>query len=103
MTTTETKRISDREFDEAYNDMLAQFKAMTGMDGHRRIEFFYSEDPNDTTADKPWNRRKTMQVNWSAIGTVTPEEALEFATALTIAAKLAEGFKYNGYKVYYED
>lgn len=104
-TTNETKRVSDREYDEAYEEMLANFKELTNgeYDGRRRIEFYFDEDPNAEGYDKPWHRPKVMQVNWAAIGTVTADETASFARALMYAAELAAGFKYNGCKVYYED
>ena len=103
MTTNETKRVSDREFDKAYEQMLKDFNELTGMDGYRRIMFYFSEDPTAEGYEKPWKRPQVMQVNWAAIGTVMPSEASEFARALTVAAELAAGFKYNGYKIRYED
>ena len=39
----------------------------------------------------------SLGVNWSAIGTVTPDEALAFAKDIAKAAKLAQEFPYNGY------
>lgn len=105
MTNNESKRVSDREFDEAYEEMCASLSKFTNgeYDGIGCIKFNFSSDPSDTTADEPWKRRKVMQVNWAAIGTVTADETASFARALTYAAELAAGFKYNGYKVYYED
>lgn len=105
MTTNEAKRVSDREYDKAYKEMLANFKELTNgeYDGHSRIEFYFEYDRNAESSEKPWRRPKVMQVNWAAIGTVTADEAASFAQALTYAAELAAGFKYNGCKVYYED
>lgn len=105
MTTNEMKRVSDREFDEAYEEMCANLSELTNgeFDGRGRIEFYFSPDPSDTEAEKPWKRRKVMQVNWLAIGAVTAAEAASFARALAHAAELAAGFKYNGYKIAYED
>ncbi len=36
-------------------------------------------------------------INWGAIGTVTPATAEDYAELIKEAAKLADGFKYNGY------
>ena len=38
-------------------------------------------------------------VNWSAIGTASPEETEEFAHALLKAAEDSRNFKYNGYVI----
>lgn len=100
----EIKKVSDIEFDKAYDEMCDEFKARTGYSGRwDGIEFHFSHDPNAEGYDKPWKRPKIMQVNWAAIGTVEPSKAAEFGKALMVAAKLAENFIYNGYKVYYED
>lgn len=101
--TNETKKVSAYEYDRAYEQMLADFKAQTGMDGHSRIEFYFDYDHDAKSDLKPWKRPRVMQVNWAAIGTVMPDEAAKFGKALMVAAKLAENFAYNGYKVYYED
>ena len=102
MTTNEAKRVYWTEFNEAYERMCSNLAKLTNgeFNGYDRIEFHFSEDPNDTTAEKPWKRRKVMQVNWAAIGTVTADETASFARALAYAAELAAGFEYNGYKVY---
>lgn len=42
-----------------------------------------------------------MGVNWSAIGTVSPDIAEDFADKLKEAANTARNFKYNGYKITY--
>ena len=42
-----------------------------------------------------------LGVNWSALGTVSGEEARRYAELLMKAAQAAENFKYNGYKVVY--
>lgn len=38
-------------------------------------------------------------VNWASIGTVSPEEAEEFAHTLLEAAEDCRNFKYNGYVI----
>ena len=96
-TTNEIKRVSDIEWSKAYQQMLDDFEAQTGMEPNCRIQFYFDHP------DRLWDEPQTMQVNWSAIGTVMPEEAAKFGKALMVAAKLAENFIYNGYKVYYED
>lgn len=44
-----------------------------------------------------------LGVNWSAIGTVSAEEAVEFAAALTRAADIAANHPMNGARVVYRD
>ena len=44
-----------------------------------------------------------LGVNWSAIGTTSPEDTRAFAELLRIAADLAESFKYNGFVVDYSE
>ena len=44
-----------------------------------------------------------LGVNWSAIGTVSAEEAVEFAAALTRAAEIVSNHPMNGAKVVYRD
>lgn len=43
----------------------------------------------------------SLGVNWSAIGTVTSDEALTFAEDVAKAAKLVQEFPYNGYMIEY--
>ncbi len=50
-----------------------------------------------------FTRKVKMQVNWSAVGSVEPERAMKMAQLLTKAAELANNFKYNGYKVVFEE
>ena len=99
----EIRRVSYCEYSEAYSQMLSNFDELTGMVETNRIQFYFDYDRNAESDEKPWNRPSTMQVNWAAIGTVMPSEAAEFANALRVAAKLAAGFKFNGFKVRHED
>lgn len=48
-----------------------------------------------------FERPISIGVNWSAIGTVTPDEAMKFAENIAKAAKLAQEFPYNGYMIEY--
>lgn len=88
------KRVNCREYELAYDEMVEKFNSLTGMDGSRRIQFYF---------DEAYGEPGTMSVNWAAIGTTTPEEALEFGKALMVAATLAAGFKFNGYKRSYSE
>lgn len=42
-----------------------------------------------------------MGVNWASIGAVPADETVTFAQALTVAAKAAREFPYNGYQIEY--
>ena len=94
----ETKRVSDTEYEKAYDEMCRSFEEQTGYNGRwDEITFRFA------SVDRDWRSPKTMQINWAAIGNTPPEEAAAYGKALMIAAKLAENFIYNGYTVYYED
>lgn len=101
----ETKYVSEKEFNEALYEMCETFIKRTDgkFDGNGRIRFHFDYDHSASDDVKPWRRSRTMQVNWAAIGTVTPDEAFEYGSALMHAAELAANFKYNGYKIRYED
>ena len=53
---------------------------------------------------KPCYGKETvqLQVNWSAIGSVSPEKAEAFGKALVEASEVCEHFKYNGYEITYK-
>lgn len=40
-------------------------------------------------------------VNWYAAGTVSPDEAISFASKIVDAANAAKNFQYNGYEIEY--
>lgn len=46
-------------------------------------------------------REITTGINWSAIGTVDAETAMELPKLIAKASELANNFKYNGYTVVY--
>lgn len=62
--------------------------------GEDRTRLEYSKRISDdyyetriTVYDRPaWNGMPDVHLNWSALGNVSPEEALSFATALAAAA-----------------
>ena len=58
----------------------------------RRVEIF--ELPS-------WDGPIQLGVDWSACGTVEPEEAVEFAAKLVRAAEIAANHPINGCKVVY--
>lgn len=43
-----------------------------------------------------------LGVNWSAIGTVSPEKALAYGQALVKASEVCKDFFYNGYEITYK-
>ena len=54
---------------------------------------------------KPCYGRKEvveLGINWSAIGTVSPEKAEAFGKALVDASEVCKNFKYNGYEITYK-
>ena len=97
--TNEIKRISHREYCEARNEMQKKLdlyaEQVVKTKGHYRLVEIYCE--------YGCGHPIVTKVNWSAIGAVEPIEAVKFANLLMYAAGLANEFKYNGYKVYYED
>ena len=96
--TIDVKWVSNIEFDKAYDEMLETFEAQTGFTANfDGIEFHFSNIERD------WRSPKTMKVNWAAIGTQSSEVTAKFGKALMVAAKLAEDFIYNGYKIRYGD
>lgn len=40
-----------------------------------------------------------LGINWSAVGTVAPEKAAEFAGQIMQVVELVKNFKYNGYTI----
>ena len=40
-----------------------------------------------------------LGVNWASIGTVSVEDAIEFAEKIKAVAEIVEDFKYNGYEI----
>lgn len=85
----ELETVSYKNYSDAYTQLRLDFYSKYGRD----IDFYnMGSDPR-----KP----VSMGVNWSAIGTVTPDVASDFANKLTAAADAARNFKYNGYKIVY--
>ena len=44
-----------------------------------------------------------IQINWSGCGAVSTEKASQFIQELAQATELAKNFKYNGYRIKFED
>ena len=99
MTNTEMKKISYEKYCEARKEMQEKLETITDQIYPEKRSCNYVE----IYADFGYRQPIQAIVNWSSIGSVSPEEACKFAKLLTEAAKLAHGFKYNGYKVYYTD
>ena len=98
MTNNNFPKISYEEYCEARNEMQKKLREFADQlfpqNGNRYVEIY---------TDFGYKKPIESQVNWSAIGSVSAEEAIKFAELLTKSAELANGFKYNGYKVYYTD
>lgn len=87
---TNTVYIDD--YREALKEMREELTAIFGEEISRCICFYELNSRTEPTK---------MGVNWYALGTTTSEATKEFGKALIIASDLAEGFKYNGYKITY--
>lgn len=83
------KKVSYREL--CYE--LNKLKEKYCLDGN-----FYIEDMNGFTLDDAPVR---LGINWSALGTVSLDEADAFADRLKAAAEACRNFKYNGYIIDY--
>lgn len=94
MTNNNFPKISYEEYCEARNEMQKELREFADQlfpqKGSRYVEIY---------TDFWFGKGIESQVNWSAIGSVSAEEAIKFAQLLTKAAELAKNFKYNGYKV----
>lgn len=44
-----------------------------------------------------------IQISWSSCGAVSTEKASQFIQELAQATELAKNFKYNGYRIKFED
>lgn len=75
-----------------YKQALDELQGQFTCDYPRRVELF--EMPR-WGADDPIR----IGVNWSAVGTVSTEEARDFLQLLEEAIELAEDFPYNGYVI----
>ena len=94
----EIKKISFEKYYEARKEMQEKLREFADQlfpkKGSRYVEIY---------TDFGFGKGIESQVNWSAIGSVSAEEAIKFAQLLAKASELAKNFKYNGYKVYYTD
>lgn len=99
MTATNTPKIDYEEYCKARKEMQEKLDSV--------IVRIYPEKKYcryvEIYADYGYRQPIQATVNWSAIGSVFPEEASKFAELLYEASKLAKNFKYNGYKVFYTD
>ena len=86
---SELKTVSYKNYSDAYTQLRLDFYSKYGRD----IEFY--------NVDSGPRKPVSMGVNWSAIGTVTPDVASDFADKLIAAADAARNFKYNGCKIVY--
>ena len=88
------KTVNHHEFTKALYETQRAFEDEVGKENARRITI--SEMP--TYGEEPVH----LGVNWAAIGQVDADKALEFSSALLLAAKTAQAFKYNGYVITFD-
>lgn len=88
--TQEIKTVNYREYRRELSELQRKYERRGNNRPHAEIF-----EMGDTLEDSPIQ----MGVNWAAIGTVSPEEAEEFAHALLEAAEVCRNFKYNGYVI----
>ena len=98
-TTTEVKRVSYEDYCKARKEMQKKLDSITAQIYPEKKYCRYVE----IYADFGYRQPIEAVVNWSAIGSVSADEAVKFANLLYEASKLAKNFKYNGYKVFYTD
>ena len=87
-------RVAEMAFRNAFRKVMAQRGEVDGHDLSRCIEVYIDSDDLETGLSK-------SRVNWAAIGSTSPADAVRFADALALAARLAERFPYNGDLVSY--
>ena len=78
------KKISYEKYDEALE------KLQSSISDHR-IQFYNMRSSGRNSID--------MGVNWASVGTVSADEATDFAAKIVAAAKAAKEFIYNGYTI----
>lgn len=82
-----TKQVSYKDYIEALEELRSNYPCGSGIKFYRIQESFSDSEP------------VKMGVSWAAIGTVSAEEARQYAEQLLKAAELADNFKYNGYVI----
>ena len=85
-----TQEIKTVSFEEYRREQYKLQRKYRNRNSH--IEIF---ELNGALMDSPVQ----IGINWAAIGTVSPEEAEEFAHTLLEAAEDCRNFKYNGYVI----
>ena len=88
--TQEIKTVNYREYRRELSELQRKYERRGNNGSH--IEIF---ELSGALMDSPIQ----MGINWAAIGTVSPEEAEEFAHTLLEAAEDCRNFKYNGYVI----
>ena len=88
--TQEIKTVNYREYRRELFELQEKYERRGNNGSH--VEIF---ELGNVYEDSPIQ----VGVNWAAIGTVSPEEAEEFAHTLLEAAEDCRNFKYNGYVI----
>lgn len=86
--TQEIKTVSYREFSRELHKLQSKYENST----RPHILIHESDSVFEDSSIQ-------LSVNWSSIGSVSPEEARKFAHTLLEATKDCENFKYNGYVI----
>lgn len=83
----------DEEKTVRYKDFCEALSKLDEKYGSHFITFYSERDRESKTV--------RLLVNWSAIGSVSAEQALDYARWIEEAAKDAENFEYNGCRIIY--
>lgn len=90
------KTITYTEYSKYLNELHEHIEQKAGAEWARRIQVceIHSRDFRHRTVN--------LGVNWSAIGTVSTDEAREFGNALDVVVREVETFPFNGYEVVFD-
>lgn len=88
--TQEIKTVNYREYRRGLFELQRKYERRGNNGSH--VEIFELGDALENSSIQ-------LGINWAAIGTVSPEEAEEFAHALLEAVEDCRNFKYNGYVI----
>lgn len=87
--------ITYTEYTKYLNELHEHIEQKVGADWARRIQVYEMHHSSPREAIE-------LGVNWSAIGTVSTDEAREFQNALGAVIREVETFPFNGYKVVFD-
>lgn len=87
--------ITYTEYTKYLNELHEHIEQKVGAEWARRIQVYEMHRSNLREGIE-------LGVNWSAIGTVSTDEAREFGNALDVIVREVETFPFNGYKVVFD-